>query len=87
MIGANPALLNREPTKPGDVGIIRAMELRKAAAKAFFDSDCQVALQRALYAGPRQCDIMSQDNWSTFSAEELTHRRRRPIFIGRVPRE
>ena len=53
MAGREPNLQNLELQKPSDLAVVRSMELRKAASKAFFDSDCQQSLQRAIYAGPR----------------------------------
>ena len=37
----------------GDEGVRRSMEMRKAAAKAFIESDCEQALRSASLAGPR----------------------------------
>ena len=37
----------------GDAGIRRAMDMRKAAAKAFFEVDCDQALRNVLAGGPR----------------------------------
>ncbi|CAE7519976.1 Scn11a, partial [Symbiodinium sp. CCMP2456] len=43
--GAQPRL--------GDAGIQRSMDMRKAAAKAFFEIDCDQALKNVLAGGPR----------------------------------
>lgn len=37
----------------GDLGIEKAMKMRKAAALAFFETDCDEALRRAITSGPR----------------------------------
>ena len=37
----------------GDAGVVRAMEMRKAAALAFHHTDCAEALRRAISSGPR----------------------------------
>ena len=47
----NRALPNTEHI--GDLGLERSMRMRKAAAKAFMEADCEDALRRALSAGPR----------------------------------
>ena len=52
MAGREPRLNRSTPIAPGDLTIHRSMGLRKAAAKAFFEADCQQAIQEALYAGP-----------------------------------
>ena len=41
------------PTLVGDRKMIEAMEMRKAAAKGFFEADCDQALRNVLHAGPR----------------------------------
>ena len=44
--------------KMGERGVARAMKIRKAAAKAFMEADCEDALRRAIAAGPRTvCDF------------------------------
>ena len=53
MIGREPHLRGRTPNSAGDMSVMRSMEIRRAAAHAFFESDCQQSLQQALYAGPR----------------------------------
>ena len=65
VIGYNPKLpgglltgdaANRafaDKTKLGDLGVTRAMEMRKAAAMAFHHTDCSEALRRAIASGPR----------------------------------
>ena len=42
-----------EEVRFGDNGVLRAMAMRKAAAKAFFEADCCQALRNAASAGPR----------------------------------
>ena len=37
----------------GERGTLRSMQIRKAAAKAFMEADCEDALRRAISAGPR----------------------------------
>ena len=38
---------------PGDEGVARAMKMRKAAAQAFYEVDCDQALKNVLQGGPR----------------------------------
>ena len=42
-----------EHVRLGDEGVRQSMEMRKAAAVAFHETDCSEALRRALAAGPR----------------------------------
>ena len=37
----------------GDVGVTKQMEMRKAAATAFHETDCEQAIKNATLAGPR----------------------------------
>ena len=50
--GQDDAEAGRQP-RLGDAGITRAMDMRKAAAKAFFEVDCDQALRNVLAGGPR----------------------------------
>ncbi|CAE7602014.1 GIP [Symbiodinium sp. CCMP2456] len=42
-----------KPNRLGDGGLARSMAMRKAAAKAFFEVDCDQALRNVLAGGPR----------------------------------
>ena len=42
-----------KPNRLGDGGLARAMAMRRAAAKAFFEVDCDQALRNVLAGGPR----------------------------------
>ncbi|CAE7037736.1 RE1 [Symbiodinium sp. CCMP2592] len=50
--GQDDAEMGSQP-KLGDAGLARAMEIRKAAAKAFFEVDSDQALRNVLAGGPR----------------------------------
>lgn len=65
MAGREPRLSRSTPTPPGDLTIHRSMELRKAAAKAFFEADCQQAIEQALEAGPRP--------WRSFEPGQIVY--------------
>ena len=75
--GRNPKLKHIVPERPGDLAVLRSMEIRKVAAKAFFDSDCQQALQRSLYAGPRP--------WRHFEPGQLVYFFRRGADTSKKP--
>ena len=42
-----------EHVRLGDQGVIKAMNMRKAAARAFHETECSQALRRAIESGPR----------------------------------
>eukprot|EP00435_Cladocopium_sp_Y103_P050254 s2395_g15.t1 len=48
---ANRSVHDKE--RLGDRGVVRAMQMRKAAALAFHSTECEDALRRALASGPR----------------------------------
>ena len=51
--GGHGDLEQEPPRRLGDVGMVKAMEVRKIAAKAFFEADCNQALRNVLAGGPR----------------------------------
>ena len=75
--GRDPQFSERTPVRPGDLSVLRSMELRRSAAKAFFDSDCQNALQRATLAGPRP--------WRTFEPGQIVFFFRRGADTQKKP--
>ena len=75
--GRDPQFSERTPVRPGDLSVLRSMELRRSAAKAFFDSDCQSALQRATLAGPRP--------WRTFEPGQIVFFFRRGADTQKKP--
>ncbi|CAL1148194.1 unnamed protein product [Cladocopium goreaui] len=48
---ANRSISDKE--RLGDLGVVRAMAMRKAAAIAFHSTECEDALRRAISSGPR----------------------------------
>ncbi|CAE7350468.1 RE1 [Symbiodinium sp. CCMP2456] len=48
------ACMHRKPSQAGDLGVARATQMRKAAAIAFHEADCDQALRAAALAGPRK---------------------------------
>ena len=48
---ANRSISDKE--RLGDLGVVRAMQMRKTAAIAFHSNECEDALRRAISSGPR----------------------------------